>query len=242
MKLKTCWTVGTTCAGVLAIAGGAQAIMIDDFDIGPGMVDSDLSPGPTNFAAVGSAIGGSRTLEILGFPGDGNPTSEGAELEVSVPPGQLGHSQDAFAPGGRSKVTWDANGGGLGGEDLTDGGLANGIMVDLISIDVGMVDVTLMVEDTVGGASSLVLSPLAAGPNSFFFADFIGDADFSDADVIMLQIDAEATSDLVLDLLETIDVPPPPGPREGIPEPISSTLALMGLSTLAVATKRRRVG
>ena len=221
----------------LTMADTAQAIIIDDFDTGPGVVQTfdpgtgTGDPGPTTFAAAG-AIGGERTLEILDFPAGSGTPSEGAMLEVAVPPGALGHSQDAFADGGRSKVTWTA-----GGADLTDGGASDGIMLDLISIDVGGVDVTVMVQDTAGGASSLVLSPLVVGPNNFFFADFIGDADFTITDVIMLEIEADNQSDLVLDFFETSQVPPPPG--EGVPEPVSATLGLMGLGALAHATRRR---
>ncbi len=227
------------CGGGLVLASSAQALIIDNFDSGPGIVDSIGDPGPTNFAS-GDAIGGSRTLEILGFPGNGDPISSGAELQVAVPPGAIGHSQDAFAPGGRSKVTWDANGAGLGGLDLTDGGLANGIEFELISIDVGAVDVTITVVDSGGDSSDLLLSPLVVGSNQFFFADFNGTADFADADMIMMNIDADQASDLILDIIQTIIVPPPPPGPALVPEPITASLGMMSMGALAYATKRRK--
>ncbi len=236
MRFKHSMAMVAACAGGLALAGDAYGLLIDNFDSGAGTVDSLVDPGPTNFASV-DAIGGSRTLEILGFPTDGDPLSMGAELSVAVPPGALGHSQDVFAPGGRSKVTWDSNGAGLGGLDLTDGGLANGLSMDLLSIDVGTVDVTLMVEDTGGGMSSLQLPGLVLGTNNFFFASFSVGADFTDVESIMMTIEADESSDLVIDFLETIDVPPTP--RNAVPEPITASLGLMGLGALGYTTRRR---
>ena len=227
------------CAGGLIVAGSAQAIVIDNFNSGSGMVSSAI-PGPVNFGtAAGDALANSRTLEIIGFPTNADPLSMGAELEVAAPPGRLGHSQDAFAPGGRSRVLWDANGGGLGGLDLTDGGASNAIKMDLISIDVGNVGVELFVEDTGGTVSSLVLPGLAPGTNEFLFTDFVGGADFSMVESVMMEITASTTSDAVFDLIETNDVPPPPGPRGEVPEPVTATLGLMGLGALAHATRRR---
>lgn len=238
MKLPAL-AVGAACSGALLLANSAQAILIDNFDSGPGTVSTAV-PGPTNFASI-DAIGGSRTLEMLGFPTDADPTSQGATLEVAAPvPGVLAHSQNAIAPGGRSKVTWDNNGLGLGGVDLTDLGQANGLMVDLLSIDVGNVDVTFMIEDIDGQSSELLLSGLAAGTNQFLFSDFIGNADFETANNIMLRIDADATSDLTLDLIETVAVPPPPPPPPPvIPEPVTSTLGVMGLAALGMVLRRR---
>ncbi len=235
--------MGVACSGALLLANSAQALLIDSFDADPDAVSTG-TPGPSNTASA-AAIGGSRTLEILGFPGDLDPTSLGADLEVAAPPGVLAHSQDALAPGGRSKVTWDDNGNGLGGLDLTDGGLANGLMVDLIAIDIGDVDVTFMVEDTAGGSAQLLLAGLAAGTNQFLFSDFVGAVNFESVQNVMLTIDADARSDLVLDLIETVDVPPtpptPPPPPDVIPEPVTSTLGMMGLVTLGMVLRRRSV-
>ena len=217
-------------AGGMVMTDAANAtVMIDDFETGPGMVDVD-NPGPTNFVAAG-AIGGSRTLQVL-------PGASGTELEVQS--GVLGHSQSALGTGGSSKTTWDANGLGLGGVDLTDGGVDDAIMFEILSIDVGDVDVTFMVQDTAGGSASVTSVGLVAGSETVPYTDFVGAVDFTDIDVIMLQIDAVGTSDLLLDLLATADtITPPPPPTTGVPEPVSATLGLMGLGALAHATRRR---
>ncbi len=233
MQLSKCLSVWL-CASGMIISGQARAMVIDNFDSGPGVVSSDGIAGPLNLPAAG-ALGGSRTLQILGFPTDADPVSDGAALEVATPPNATGHSQNAFAPGGRSMITWDANGAGLGGLDLTDGGLSNGIKFDLLSIDVGSVDATVKVVDTSAAEATLAVSDLMMGSNHFMFADFLGSVDFAAVDAVMLVIDADKNSDLRIDLIQTIDVAP-----SGVPEPMNAVLSGMALGTLAHATRRRR--
>ncbi len=242
MKQLGKMAIGVASGVILAGAGPASGILIDSFDSGFGAVDSINDPGPTNFPS-GDAIGGSRTLEILDFPAGSGNLSQGAELATGFVPnpppgtGALGHSQDSFAPGGRSKVSWTA-----GGVDLTEGGLADGVMFEILAIDQGNVDLTLTITDTAGNSSELPLAGLGTGASSFLFTNFTGNADFADADMIMLTIDAGEASDFTLDLLETVPVPPPPPPPgNGVPEPISATLGMMGLGALGYATKRRGI-
>ena len=67
--------------------------VVDNFNSGEGIVSSTGDPGPTNFASV-DAVGGSRTLEIIGFPGDG-----GLRREHDL-------HRDAFAEIVRRRQTW----------------------------------------------------------------------------------------------------------------------------------------
>ena len=155
-------------------------------------------------------------------------------LQTLIPPGVLAHGQ--VADTGSSMVTWDANGAGLGGGagvDLTSAGMSNGIRLEVISIDVGNVNLTIGV-DSAAGSSSLALNMLSVGTESFFFTNFIGTADFTAATAVTLTIEAtSSTGDIVLDLIDTIDVPPPV-----VSEP--AVLALMGVGIVGLAVARRR--
>ncbi len=207
MQIQPC-LAAAACAAGLAVAGSAEAIVIDTFNSGPGLVRSIGDLGPTNYAST-DAIGGSRTLAILGFPTDGDATSEGAQLQVAVPPGAIGHSQDAFAPGGRSKVTWDANGAGLGGLDLTDGGKSDAIVMELVFVDDGNVEVTFTVMDSAGATSEMVVDSMAIGQNVLPYTGFTGGAALTDVHSVMMTFDVGQSGDVIIDLLETNLVPEP---------------------------------
>ena len=225
---------GCTCVAGLLFAGTAQGVIIDDFNDGPGSVGTDVpGPGPTNFEAA-TAVGGSRTLEIIGFPGDGDGLSQGAELEVAAPnPGAIGHSQDAFSPGGRSRVTWDDDGNGLGGVDLTDDGADNAFQLALLALDVGFVDVSFSVESNDHGTATIDIDDLEEGAFNVVYADFDGFSDeiFENVDKVTMTITAGEQSDLVIDIISTTFVPP-------IPEPTTAGL-IVGLVSMGLIGRKR---
>ena len=222
------------CGGCLLIATGAHAasITIDDFDTGPSFVDS-TTPGPTNFAAAG-AIGGSRTMEILGYPTDADPTSDGTTLEVAVPPGEAGMSENVFTPGGRSRITWDADGAGLGAVDLTDSGAENAINFEIVAIDVGSVDIKLTVESLAHGTASITSSTLGVGSETILYTDFAGYSSdiFKNVDSISMEITALTSTDLRMDLLETTSVM--------VPVPSAAYMGLTMLGSLGIVNRIRR--
>ncbi len=221
------------CSGALLFTGAAQAasITIDDFDTGPGEVTS-ATPGPTNFIAPG-AIGGSRTLEILGYPTNSDPIPAGITLRVAVPPGQEGHSQNAFAPGGRSRTTWDANGGGLLSLDLTDGGTEDAFLLDIVSIDQGQLDITLNVTSNSHGTASLTSSSLSVGVLKIDYSTFAGFSTdiFENVDSIDMVIEAGQATDVTIDSIVTTGTP--------VPVPAAAWMGMTLLGGMGVVRKVR---
>lgn len=121
-------------------------------------------------------------------------------------------------------VTWDANGDGLGGVDLTGLG-ADSIGIELVSLDlVGAVDLTVTIKDIDGDIGSLLLVGANIGQNVFDFNSFVNapNVDFNLVDFISITLDSIVVSaDLSVDFFETLEAPP------AVPEP--TTIALLGI-------------
>ncbi len=205
------------------------------------------APGPLNVTS-NTAVGGSRTMEIIGFPTDTDPVSGGSRLQVigeDIGPGLLGHSQNAFSEGGRSKVTWDANGSGLGELDLTGGGpddaikiLVNNIAIPSgaqVVVEPGQANLTMTVESDAHGSASITVEDIQPGDVILVYSDFTGFSSdiFENVDRVALEIEAGTAADVLIDLLETADTLPP------IPEPGSGLL--FGLAASGLAVLRRNV-
>ncbi len=209
----------------LGALGSAEAFVIDTFDVTSQSVAADGS----DTTAAPEAVGGFRTIEIT----KAGPL--GATASVLIPPGIYSHSADALTAA-TSVITWDANGAGLGGVDLTDGLLNPEFVLELLSIDLG-VSVSIGVTDTFGGSDTQVVPGLSGTPGTYTlsFSAFTG-VDFTSIDSISLTVNGPEATDLTLDLLQTQGTTPPPPPS--VPEP--GVLLLLGSGLIGLFGVRGR--
>ena len=224
MKMKKNILAFAVMAGVAA--GSAQALVIDNFDDATPQIVSAPNPGDT--VSTANAIGGARTIS--------NTKSGPLGVTSAVLGGFFSQSASALTSG-TSTITWDANGAGLGGVDLTDGLVGNWFAFDIQSIDQGQIDFILGVRDTNGNSDSYTLSAAAAGRQTVAFSNFAG-VDFTQVDLVSLEVQGSAAADLTLDLLQTRGNRPLR--PSSVPEPM--TALLLGGGLLGFGIRRRRAG
>ncbi len=226
--------------GLSLAASGVEAasILIDDFDTGEGRVEftsSANNPGPDSFVAP-SAIGGYRTLEIIGFPTDSDQLALGTVLEVKM--SNEGQSQGTFSSGGRTRTTWDANGAGLGGIDLTDGGVEDTFNFDIVFIDQGTLTLKFNIVSDTFGVASFETSSMIAGMFAAPYSDFTGDSSvFTSVDEINLEITTDPQQDIRIDNILTSA-----GPMIVVPVPAAAWSGLALLGAVGLAAKLRQAG
>lgn len=214
-------TAAAAVAGLL-LAPGAQALMVDTFDDAAfQFVHTGVQPGPVTTASA-NALGGWRTLWAT--------ASGPGATQAYVYYGAYNHGQSAGTPG-TSTVLWDAAGGGLGGVDLTEGGVSDHFALEVRSRDAGDLSLAVTVTDTHGATAQVNHDAFSTGTLWTPFAEFAG-VDLTRVERIALQVTAGAAVDLSLDHFATASGIPDLAPA-AVPLPPSVALLSAALALLA---------
>lgn len=226
-------------AGLAIVVGcvtSSQAALIDNFNSGGGSAQAGAGGADTDTSATaaGDALGDFRALAIpatTAVSGIGNLTLAANPLAS----GLLSFSLDAQTSGS-ARLTWDANGAGLGGIDLTDAGASTTFTFDILSIDQGLIDLIITVEDTGGNVASRTFSNAGVGQQQTLFSAFtnFGGTDFTIAERVSLEISGRDGSDVTLDQIFTF------GQITPVPEPSSLALCITALGGIFMVRRRAR--
>ncbi len=209
----------------------AAPFIIDDFNISPTNVDANSGNAPQSMiGGGGSVVGGSRTLSVDTVNGVGFLN---LLMTNNTNPNQLRFSADALTSGSGS-VTWDADGAGLGGVDLTVDG-NNAFFLNILAIDVGQITLGFVVEDIYGNISSFGPEAFGVGQQLIPFSDFTNNTpdpalfDMVDSIQLTLEISPDATTDVRINQpFQTVNI-------NEIPEPFSGLMWLTMMSGGGVA-------
>ncbi|MCK5924518.1 MAG: hypothetical protein KAG10_01350 [Methylococcales bacterium] len=225
-------TVATLSIGSYASAAGIVIDTFNDPNIDYYAVNSG-TPTSSGSKAVAGVIGTHRTIKVdhVSGPLGGNS---------AIVQGLFSYSSDAFTKI-KSKTTWDSNGAGLGGVDLTQGNAltAQGFKLNIVSIDQGMIDLTFSVRDSDGDQDSVTVSGLGQGLQYVLFSQFTNLAlDFTSIQSISMGVtQLSSASDLAIDFFEADAIPP----SLTTPLPAAVFLFGSGLMGLVGISKRKKI-
>lgn len=227
--------------GVTALAASAAPILIDNFDTSQTLSVAAGGVNPTSvqgFVATGAnSIGSLRDVVLTRTSGLG--AMDFIVNEVGVEGVAQYNSSSAAA--GNALLIWDGNGNGLvdptglGGVDLTDGGL-NTLVQALVRSDL-ISPMSMTIYTSAGNFSTFAFSSPGGGtglPFTVFNLPFVGfvptgtGADFSNVGAITLALTGPTGLDLQLDLLATSEIPEP------------ATFLLSGTALIGLAMLGRR--
>ena len=223
----------------LAASGGANATVIDDFNLGG--ADLNVTRPTSSGADVGSSsysgiLGGYRDLALYSVTG---PDGRSAQLDTTGATLSLSNDTSVSST---ARVAWDGSGGtglvvdtdGLGSIDLTTGGVS-GISLQVLSVDLNAT-LTFTVWSNSGADSSTAAHTFTGPVSEYFFpfSAFSGSASFSDVSAMMLEITGPTSVDSEFDLIQTS--PPPPSVADR-----NITVLLLGVGLTAVGAARRFV-
>lgn len=211
---------------LLGISGVASATVIDDFST-PQALQQITSGSSTSEVGGAGILGGYRDITISIPSPDGATPTNAARVEVAN--GVLSVGNDPFVSS-VVEVLWNGQGAtGLGAAgNLSD---AISIVVQVLFADLNItVDFELVdTANNVATASQTVLAQ--SGILTFNLGSFGGDpVDTSSLKSIKMTITGPAAYDIVVDMVDTSQVPEP------------STMLLSGAALLALGLLRKRIG
>jgi len=141
---------------------------------------------------------------------------------------------------GVGTITWDANGAGLGGVDLTNGGTLPYLQSKILASDLDL-GYSVYITETAdeGGSTAFWTTNLGPGVSyvNELLANFTNSANvnFEKVDKIVLTMSGPIAQDATLDLLEVTNT------RGGsVPEPLTLLGVFAGVSGVGAYIRRRR--
>lgn len=219
--MKSLWSAVIGIVALLHTASAFAAITIDSFDVTQQFVIVVGFPAgvrsATSVVGAPEAIGAERDIFITRTSTGAGSTSTDVDLTVD---GVLAYSAGPFTTG-HALVEWDGNDGtantldptGLGGVDLTQGGLNTGIVISVTS-DLGTtLELTLYSNGADFSLASIAIPPDPSFTPSLVFIPFsafsVGGgagADFGNVGAVTLFIDGSvAALDVLIDLIAAIN-------------------------------------
>ena len=223
--------------GVFAPVAHAISFQIDEFlapPTGQAISVSGVGTGSNTMAGLAGVVGGVRSMDLNVTGSAWDLTSSLAE--VSWGPGSLSFSNDS-GQNAVGTVTWDQGGLGLGGVDITLGGVCQYLEARVLASDQDLgfrIDITETA--AAGGSTAWWSTNLGAGPSdvSQLLSGFTNasSVDFTRVDEIVLTLSGPTAQDGTIDLLGVTD--------SHVPEPLTVTGIILGVGTLCGYLRRRR--
>ncbi len=210
---------------VALLAGVANAAVIDTFN-DSGFLIASTGPAAIDQDGVTGVVGGDRDSMVALTSGAGVVSGEMDNFNGT---GTVDAYSLASGPASTGKWTLTYGDDTELNADLTDLGVNDKIKMEFLSADFGATVKITMTSDIsgtpdVGSASKVV--PAGPGTYTLNFADFTGSVDFSDVDLIVVEITGAVAGDYVVDFIETV------------PEP--GTICLLIAGGIPLLLKRRR--